>query len=403
MVATQPAGPGSQRAPARASQAALLAVLGVVVVNAVSLPVVASIAEGAERFEPEPIIAVAFPVVALTFSATAVVIHRHERNAVGWVLHGIALGFTVTTTGMLVYVIDEVRPLGLLARLIGAWFAFAWLPALVFLALFLPLLFPTGRPPSPRWWWVGAAGAIALVLGFALLTVEVVTRPFDEVLAPEGAAWPLMSGIVVGGAVGGIASVVTRFRRAGPDERRQLSWVLYALSLVALTVALSMGPVAILYQLVFQVVFVAALCAVPVSIGIAITRFHLYDIDRIVSRTVAYTMILGTLALVYLGVVLGLQAIVPAGGSELVVAGATLVVAALFAPLRRRVQRRLDRRFDRTRYEAVQVLDAFGQRVRREIDRQRLAADLVQVADRTVQPASASLWFAPRRSEQYRI
>jgi hypothetical protein len=135
-----------------------------------------------------------------------------------------------------------------------------------------------------------------------------------------------------------------------------------------------------------------------VSIGIAITRFHLYDIDRIVSRTVAYTMILGTLALVYLGVVLGLQAIVPAGGSELVVAGATLAVAALFAPLRRRVRRRLDQRFDRTRYEAVQVLEAFGQRVRREIDRETLAVDLVQVAGRTVHPTSASLWLSSRRS-----
>jgi len=207
---------------------------------------------------------------------------------------------------------------------------------------------------------------------------------------------PTVAGIVVVlvSVLVAAASLVVRFRRARAVERLQLRWLALAAALAAglLLVALVAG-----YLSMDAVVLVSmCLCValLPLATGAAILRYRLYDLDRIISRTLAYGLVTVLLGLGYAGVVLGLGRLLPQG-SSLAVAGATLAVAAAFQPARRRIQATVDRRFNRRRHDAATVIEAFGTRLRDQVDLDTLTGELLAVTDQTMQPTQASLWLRP--------
>jgi hypothetical protein len=284
------------------------------------------------------------------------------------------------------------------------------LPATVITALtclgFVLVLTPTGSLPSPRWrWWAWVAAAAPVV---SLLVITLAPRPFDRPY--QAAANPLdLSGL--GGtplvlyhtafAVTNLAvvvaagSLVVRFRIARGTERQQLRWVALAAALASLgsvvvLAAIAMGATPGLLGWVAGF-YVAIL---PLAIGAAILRYRLYDLDRIISRTLAYGLLTVLLGGAYAGVVLGLGQLF-GRDSSLVVAGATLAVAAVFQPARRRLQRVVDRRFNRRRYDAAQTIQAFSSRLREQVDLDTLTAELLVVVDQTMRPTSVSLWLRP--------
>jgi hypothetical protein len=199
--------------------------------------------------------------------------------------------------------------------------------------------------------------------------------------------------------VAAVAASVLRYRRARGVQRQQLKWFAFAGLVLALVMPLA---VAFWYRSVLvQVLAGLSSNAMPLAIGAAILRYRLYDIDRIVSRTLTWALLTLVLGLGYAAVVLGLGRLLPQG-SSLVVAAATLTVAAVFQPLRRRVQAAVDRRFNRRRYDAARTVEAFSGRLREEVDLDTLTGELLTVVEATMQPAHTSLWLRPGHSRQSR-
>jgi hypothetical protein len=347
-------------------------------------------------------------LLAIVVAATvgAVLASRLPRHPVGWLLLGV--GLSVAGSG----VADGYARYGLVARpgvLPAARRIAIYSPAtnIIGLALvgYVLLLTPTGSLPSPRWrWWgrLAAAGPVAFV---AALTVGpgLVIPPYDTVIDPV--AIPALAGAVlvaivagffltVAGLVVGAGSLVARFRRARGVERQQLRWLALAAALTAagaaiVGVGMAMGATAL-------PLFAAGVCLalLPLATGAAILRYRLYDLDRLVSRTVAYGLLTVLLGLGYAVVVLGLGRLLPES-SSLVVAAATLAVAAVFQPLRRRIQQAVDRRFNRRRHDAGRLIEAFGARLRDQVDLDTLTAEVLAVVDQTMAPTRASLWLRP--------
>jgi hypothetical protein len=189
--------------------------------------------------------------------------------------------------------------------------------------------------------------------------------------------------------VASLACVVVRFRSSGGVERQQLRWV--AAGAVAAVAGLLAGAAAPQQTVISSVLYAMVLC-IPLAVAVAVLRYRLWDLDRIISRTVAYALLSLLLGLGYAAVVLGLGRLLP-DSSTLVVAAATLAVAAVFSPLRRRVQELVDRRFNRRRHDAAQTIAAFSAHLRDQVDLDTLSAELVTLVDQTMQPTRASLWL----------
>jgi hypothetical protein len=251
-----------------------------------------------------------------------------------------------------------------------------------------------------------------MVAGPALFLVTLaagpglVIAPYDAVVDPVGVpalAGAVRAGIAVaialaaGGLAAGAWSLVLRFRHATGAERQQLRWVAFAAALTVPPAAVVLAGAATGATGAVPVVVAAGLCMalLPLATGAAILRYRLYDLDRIISRTLAWGLLTVLLGLGYAAVVLGLGRLLPQD-SSLAVAAATLAVAAAFQPARRRIQRLVDRRFNRRRYDAAQTIAAFSARLRQETDLDTLTAELLAVVDRTVQPTAGSLWLRPR-------
>ncbi len=352
------------------------------------------------------------PAVLAIVSATtvgAVLASRRSRHPVGWLLLG--LGLSVSASG----VADGYAPYGLLIRpgtLPAAGYAALYGPVLLAIAItcigFILLLTPTGSLPSSRWrWWARVATAAPVVV---LLAVTLLPQPlgpeYQSVANPLGlgalegpllAATGMALALTVLGVLVAAASLVVRFRRARGAERQQLRWVAFAAAVVSLAAALVLA--AMLTQTPALFGWGLALCAavLPLAIGAAILRYRLYDLDRIVSRTLAYGLLTVLLGGGYAGVVLGLGQLL-GQESSLVVAGATLAVAAAFQPARRRVQAAVDRRFNRRRYDAAQTIQAFSARLRQQVDLDTLTGELLGMVEQTMQPTSVSLWLRPSGS-----
>ena len=300
-------------------------------------------------------------------------------------------------------------PLGEVALLIGI----AWLPALgcLFLAI---MLFPTGRPPSPRWRLPAAVVVMATALG---LVAELLgPREFPVQPSPFGAqgALPLTvaNPLAIDGPLGTllgyvgafplvvylipVAAVLVRFRTAAGTERQQLKWFAYAASIVMVFfVATGFGLFSYLGGVLASLVAVVVMDLIPISVAIAILRYRLYDIDLLINRTLVYGATTAVIGGAFFGGIVLLQTLLRpfTTGSELSVAASTLVSFALFQPLRRRIERAVDQRFYRSRYDAVRTVDAFSERLRDEVELDALRGDLLTVVGDTMQPAHASLWL----------
>jgi hypothetical protein len=358
---------------------------------------------------PPPWFAPLMVLMLVSFSTVgAVIAARRPGNAVGWSLSAIALALGVTFAGQSYADYTLVADPGSLpGGTVAVWLSL-WTPVLALIAAtFFCLLFPDGRPPSHRWRWVGRLalmGGVLLVLGLSLAPGVLDERNYPGARNPvgvEGAGRLLEgtttvgTGLTLAALLLGVVSMIVRFRRSIGVERQQLKWIVYAGAVAAggfaLTLFLS-GPFA---NAVFAAAFLAFI-GVPVAAGVAIMRYRLYEIDLLINRTLVYGALTMTLVLVYLGSVVGLQYVFRAltgQGSQLAIVASTLTIAALFQPLRRRVQEFIDRRFYRRKYDAARTLTAFGARLRDEVDLETLAGDLVGVIRETVQPAHVSLWL----------
>jgi hypothetical protein len=349
------------------------------------------------------------PVLAAVSAATvgAVLASRRPRHPVGWLL--LALGLALNASGVASAYAEygPARP----GTLPAAREVSLYLPAFIVLALallgFVLLLTPTGTLPSARWrWWARAAVAAPVVSLLAIvlaprsagLGVRATDNPLD--LTGLGGAllviYQLAFAVTNVAVLVGGASLVVRFRRAQGGERQQLRWVALAAALtvfgsLAILAAFAVGASPVLLGWVAGV-YVAIL---PVALAAAILRYRLYDLDRIISRTLAYALLTVLLGLGYALVVLGLGRLLSEEASTLAVAAATLAVAAAFQPLRRRVQDLVDRRFNRRRHDAAATIEAFSGRLHEQVDLDTLTAELLALVDQTMQPTRASLWLRP--------
>jgi hypothetical protein len=288
----------------------------------------------------------------------------------------------------------------------AAWFAsWAW-TALTVATTFLLLLFPDGRLPSPRWRpvaWCAGLGIGGFVVGYALDAGPL--GDFPQIVNPYGVDHPVVgivrvaAGVVVGvSMVVAAISVIVRARHAGRVERQQIKWLAYEGAVVVGSTFVA-GAISIWSVTVSILIIILALVGLPVFTGIAIVKHRLYEID-IINRTLVYGALTATLALVYFGGVVTTQAIFRAlTGQEqqpqLAIVVSTLVIAALFNPLRRRIQGFIDRRFYRRKYDAAKTLEAFSARLRDKTDLGALSDDLMGVVRETMQPAHVSLWLRP--------
>jgi hypothetical protein len=346
--------------------------------------------------------AVILPLV-LTVSAVvgALVASRRPENPVGWFFLGSAVCFAITG------VATEYATYGLAGAQAMAWLqSWLWLPGVSLLLVFLPLYFPDGRLVTPRWRWL-ARTALVLCVGGALYSAlspgeipatEGIVNPLGiEALRPvSDLLGPFVLVLFLAFPFASAASLVVRFRRSGSVERQQIKWL--ALAALAIPVwFLTNSPIEAASRTLFVIMDALIVFAlIPVAAGTAILRYRLYDIDVVINRALVYGTLTATLALVYAGTVVGLQAALRAlSGQEstLAVVASTLAIAALFNPLRRRVQAFVDRRFYRRKYDAAKTLDAFNARLREETDLGTLSDDLVGVVGDTMRPAHVSLWL----------
>jgi hypothetical protein len=332
--------------------------------------------------------------VMIAFALVGALVAARTGNRLGWLF--LAAG----TAGAVSLVLEAYAARAATARLPGAAWAgwtFTVVLGMVSTLFFLvPLLFPDGRPPSRRWWpvaWVAIIDGLVQMVTVAVSNANF-TNNFPKLRDPVTAVAPLGTAYSQALAVGllvllaGGASMIVRFRRSGQEERLQLKWFMYASAIAAVVIfvasELSNNPL-LEWEIVFPLI--------PAAVGVAILKYRLYDIDRLISRTLAHAIVTGLLVGAYAGLVL-LATRVLSVHTPVAVAAATLAAAALFNPLRRRVQRVVDRRFNRVRYDADQTVAAFAARLRGAVDLDAVRSDLLAVVSSAVEPAHISVWTA---------
>jgi hypothetical protein len=349
-------------------------------------------------------------LVTVGFSTVgALVASRHPSNLIGWIF--CAVGLISAANGFAEAYARRgfvVAPGSLAGGALAVWAQnWLWIPLIGVTATFSLLLFPDGRLPSRRWRpivWTSTAAIAATTFGFFAgpledeLTESIATYTNPTGLSgTAGRAAEVLGligfGLLLGSALASIVSLVARFRHSSQMQRQQIKWFAFGGSVLGLTVVVGSA----LWQVspVARLLVPASLLLAPASAGIAILKYRLYDIDRIINRTLVYGALTVALALAYLGVVTLLQQLLRpfTGTSDLAVAGSTLAVAALFRPARARVQAFIDRSFFRHKYDAVQTSEAFSARLREEIELERLSQELLAVVRKTMQPAHLSLWL----------
>ena len=335
----------------------------------------------------------AFPVMG------ALIVARHPRHVLGWIFLGLGalsgLGVAGNAYANAAFAEGHDLPVaGFGAWLEGWW----WYPTFGSIPTFVLLLFPTGAPPSPRW------RVAVWITGISMAMITLPSMLQEHVVA-DAYVWENPIGIssiqnveeqfgfaIIGfllSAILGVASLVVRFLRARGEERQQVKILMFSGAMGALL--LTLGDVLLLPSFVFAL----AVISIPVAIGIAILKYRLYDIDVVVNRALVYGLLTGILAAAYLAIVTGASTF--AGDSNLSVAAATLAVAGLFQPLRRRIQGFIDQRFYRRKYDAARTVESFTQRLRDEVDLETLRLDLTGVVAETMQPRFVSLWLRPSR------
>jgi hypothetical protein len=333
---------------------------------------------------------------------------KRPANPVGWIVASVALlvGLFHAGDSYTAYVVvTQPRPdaLAVVCAWVGGWY---WFVILALALVYLPLLFPDGRLPSRHWLPVAVIPGIATLATIMLAALseslpvnEAPGYRIDNPIGIEGIGFvenlPIVSDVLTGvlavGVLGAAASVIVRFRHSGGVERQQLKRFVYAAAIMIVAAVSAPLP-----DVVDNVLFGAVFIALPTSIGIAVLRYRLYDIDLLINRTLVYGSLTATLVGVYFGSIVLLQRVFVVFTGEratLAVVASTLAIAALFNPLRWRIQGLVDRRFYRSKYDAAKTLEAFSARLREETDLEALNSDLVRVISETMQPAHVSLWL----------
>jgi hypothetical protein len=347
----------------------------------------------------------------------ALIVSRQPRNTVGWLLMIPPLGFALNgLLGNYLSGLETIPAEPSTLFLVAAWLNNVLFLPLIFSALFILQLFPTGRVVSPRWRWFIALGLSLSIIFLVMAAFETEFLLGDTRTVPNPIGFwspgPLFTAIGSAGfvlfIVGSAASLFSRYRRAGQVERKQIKWLLYACSLFVVAFILNIGlgdspPTSLLVN-ISTLSFVVTFAAIPVAIAIAILRYNLWDINVIIRKTVIYTVLSVLLAMVYFGVIILLQNIVEVVSgqqSAISIVISTLIIAALFSPLRQRVQAVIDRRFFRKKYDAQQVLAQFAQTARDEVSMEALTTELTHAVQETMQPEQVSLWFKQPDNTQF--
>src|SRR5215216_5877992 len=360
----------------------------------------------------------AFPIVG------ALIASRRPTNPIGWICLAAGLFWMIIVLG------ESIPSSVAFPVVIDALMQWTWVPPVGLLGIYLILLFPDGKLPSRRWrplaWFSGAV----MVLASVVLTLSPgpleghpgVRNPFGLEGHPMLAqALPGVIVLLPVCILASAASLVFRYRHSSGEVRQQIKWVAFAASLVGLmylstTVSgllfapeatWGSGDTPLLWDILQNAVLLSY-AGVPVAIGFAVLRYRLYDIDILINRTLVYAPLTAMLVLFYVGCVVFLQYAFRAlsgQGSQIAIVASTLAIAALFNPLRRRVQAFVDRRFYRRKYDAAKTLEAFSTKLRDETDLDRLGDELVSVVQETMQPAHVSLWLRPPqdRTAQLRL
>ena len=353
----------------------------------------------------------AFPMVG------ALIASRRPKNPIGWICLAVGIIWMIslisTSYGLYGLVMRPGSiPFPAAIASLGEWM---WVPAVGLLGTYLILLFPDGRLPSRRWRplaWLSGAVIFLASAGFALSPGPM--DGFPGIRNPFGLEkYPWVADATLGVTLllplcilASAVSLVLRFLRSGGEEREQIKWLAFAASILGLGISSYVIPANILpddaggvdrlWVNLLEDAVMLSFASIPVAVGIAILPYRLYDIDVIINRALVYAPLTAMLTLVYFGGVVGLQAalrVLTGQESTFAIVASTLVIAALFNPLRRRVQGFVDRRFYRRKYDSRKILEAFNARLRDETDLNTLSVDLVGVARTTVQPEHASLWL----------
>jgi hypothetical protein len=354
-------------------------------------------------------------VVILAFSTVgALIASRRPENPIGWLFCSGAFiwGLGELTLEYGVYALVTV-PGALPAGVWVAWFG-AWARGIggFFMVLFLLLLFPTGRLPTRRWRVVVWA-ALGYIVLFTLVSW---LSPVSQDFRLSSVRNPLGFDLAIMNLLGGVlylslpllllacgAAVIVRFRRSRGDERQQIKWFAYAV--LVMVVLFTIGHALGLTQVVgvAPLVFAVPLTGLPIAAGIAILKYRLYDIDLVINRTLVYGTLTAALVALYFGAIVLLQWLFLALTGEtstLAVVASTLLIAALFTPLRRRIQSFIDRRFYRRKYDARKTLEAFSAKLRDETNLEALNDDLMEVVRETMQPSHVSIWLSPETAQK---
>lgn len=348
----------------------------------------------------------------------ALIVSRQPGNTIGWLLMVIALSISFfalipSQASVEQQFNPQVQPS------FTVWL-FAWANnwswwGLIGPLLLIPLLFPNGRLLSPRWRWVVVALGLCFAVFLLVSTFSVgITTSDQTVTIPNPIGFLPMDvmdmlllpfeGLLVSTAILSVVSLFVRYHRSSNVQREKIKWMVYACAIfIVLYVLGFLGNFS--DTDIFGTIFNLGIMAIPVAIGIAILRSHLFDIDVIIRRTVSYALLAVLLAVVYFGSVILLQQIFASATgqrSEVITVLSTLAIAAVFVPLRNRIQRTIDQRFNRKKYNAQQVLNDFATTVRDETDLEKLTGRLVGVVNETMQPKSVSLWLHPAREPRNR-
>ena len=349
------------------------------------------------------------------YATVGAVIAARSRNRIGWLFLAFGLDAALLTFANPYYLRGTVIAPGSLpaaTAILESLGSMLWPSTYMFLGLLL-LLFPDGRLPSPRWRPV----ALVYVTSWVLLMLFAVVTPatgtmygvsHTNPLAIQALGHPTWKAVIQGISAITVASLavvalapLVRFRRADPVQRQQLKWFAFVVGIgvVSVLVALAVvGVLPIVATVLWGVATVGVVAGLPVAVALAILRYRLYDIDRLINRTLVYATLTVVLGLGYAGAVLALGQLFGGVGERTpswAVAGATLTVAALFQPARRRIQAVVDRRFNRRKYDAAETIDTFGARLRDQVDLDTVSTELLAVVDQTMEPTRVVLWLRP--------
>jgi hypothetical protein len=344
-----------------------------------------------------------YPVLGVSYCLTGgLIAWKRPRNSIGWVM--LAAGLVLLVQALALFFTPVARNSSVPLRSLAdeaAWLQlWLWVPGFYLIGLVL-FLFPDGRPPTPRWNWVlWLAGAFLVALLVAV--VDVWPRRSVEFLDKEGLIGEISGSslldMVANSGLGlvlllGFVALVSRFFRSDRTVKQQLKWLVWGAGttwLATLLIAFT-SPIEPMENSTYVIFLFVAMISIPISTAIAVTRYRLYDIDRIISRTVTYTLVVGLLAAVFFGLVTALAWLL-SPDQPLVVAASTLAVFALFNPLRRRTQTAVDRRFNRSRYDAERVIETFTGTLRDRVDPDGVVDGWVGVVSETMQPTRMGAW-----------